>query len=295
MAKIMLDTLPTISETIAEHGLNAKKSLGQNFILDLNLTKKIARQGLPFSSHELIMEIGPGPGALTRGILFHNPEQVIAVEKDQRCYEALQDLIVAANNALTIIQQDALTLSLESVLRPHKQEKVKIIANLPYNISTTLLVNWLEERHFISGMVLMFQKEVAQRLCASPSHKSYGRLSVLTQLCFDAKIAFDVPPQAFKPAPKVTSSIVVLKPKAKPILNLEDKNNGDDSLWSVIKMISKQAFAQRRKMLRKTLKTYFPNIDEILEHLNLPNTVRAEDLSPHDYVILAQHYKPSTS
>ena len=272
--------LPTISETIAKYGLGAKKSLGQNFILDLNLTSKIARQGLPFDQDELILEIGPGPGALTRGILLNDASKVLAIEKDNRCLDALAELKAASDDRLEILEEDALRVNYEDIQQSNEVKTLKIIANLPYNISTELLMNWVEYRPIISGLVLMFQKEVALRLCATPQTKSYGRLSVLTQLRFSAKIAFDVPPSAFKPAPKVTSSIVVLKPK-------EMYPEGD--LWACIKTITKQAFAQRRKMLRKTMKDILPTIEQDLADLGYPTTARAEEISPQDYVTLAQN------
>lgn len=276
----MLHTLPTISETIAEFGLGAKKSLGQNFILDLNLTQKIARQGLPYSPEETLVEIGPGPGALTRGILLNGAQKLVCLEKDQRCLEALQALITASEGRLRILEADALAVDL-TTLGPGP---FKIIANLPYNISTQLLVNWIESVDQISGLVLMFQKEVALRLIAEPRTKAYGRLSVLTQLRYEAKIAFDVPPEAFRPAPKVTSAIVVLKPRpAYP----------QREIWEAVKTVTHHAFSQRRKMLRSTLKPIFADPETILAGLSLSGQSRAEELSPGDFVRLAHAYGAS--
>ncbi len=277
----MLDALPTISETIAKYGLGAKKSLGQNFILDLNLTQKIARQGLPYSDDELLVEIGPGPGALTRGILLSGAKRLVAIEKDSRCLKALAELSSSSDDRLFVQEGDALVLSVGDLLDQYHASGIKIIANLPYNISTELLMTWVSDAHYINGLVLMFQREVAERICANPQTKSYGRLSVLCQLRFRCKIAFDVPPSAFKPAPKVTSSIVVMKTK---------ETFPEDSLWKAIQDLTKQAFAQRRKMLRKTMKDVMPSIESFLKNHDLLETARAEELSPQMYEKMAKHY-----
>ncbi len=273
----MLDSLPTISETIAEFGLGAKKSLGQNFILDLNLTQKIARQGLPYSENETLVEIGPGPGALTRGILSNGAQNLIALEKDERCLGALSVLQEASKGRLQVIEADAMETSLRDIAKG----PFKIIANLPYNISTQLLLNWVEGVADISGLVLMFQKEVALRLVAEPRSKAYGRLSILTQLRYQAHIAFDVPPTAFRPAPKVTSAIVVLKPQA---------IYSEGHLWRAVKLVTRQAFAQRRKMLRKTLQPVFADPATVLNQLGFSETARAEELSPQDFIALSNVY-----
>ncbi|HBN22403.1 MAG TPA: 16S rRNA (adenine(1518)-N(6)/adenine(1519)-N(6))-dimethyltransferase [Holosporales bacterium] len=273
----MLHDLPSISEIIASFDLAAKKSLGQNFILDLNITEKIARQGLPYRDDETLVEVGPGPGALTRGILLNGAQELIALEKDQRCLLALESLQVASKGRLRVQEADALQINFSEIsLKP-----LKIIANLPYNISTQLLIKWIEGVAHISGLVLMFQKEVALRLVASPRSKAYGRLSILTQLRFQTHIAFDLPPSAFKPAPKVTSSIVVFKPRA-------SHPTGD--LWEAIKTVTQSAFAQRRKMLRKTLQSLFSEPEATLAALNLSPTARAEELSPDDFIALSQAY-----
>ena len=250
----MLQDLPTISETIAEFGLGAKKALGQNFILDLNLTQKIARQGLPYLAEATLVEIGPGPGALTRGILSNGAQNLIALEKDERCLAALSVLEEASENRLRILKADALQTNLLDIAKG----PFKIIANLPYNISTQLLLNWIDNVQYINGLVLMFQKEVALRLVAEPRSKAYGRLSILTQLRYKAHIAFDVPPTAFKPAPKVTSAIVVLKPQS---------SYPEKDLWEALKVVTRQAFAQRRKMLRKTLQPLFSDSVKTLKDL----------------------------
>lgn len=272
-----LNDLPTISETIAKFDLAAKKSLGQNFILDLNITEKIARQGLPYSADETLLEVGPGPGALTRGILLNGATHLLALEKDQRCLDALSPLQEASQGRLCVQEADALEIDF-STLSP---KPLKIIANLPYNISTQLLLAWIEGVQHISGLVLMFQKEVALRLVATPRSKAYGRLSILTQLRFQAHIAFDLPPTAFKPAPKVTSSIVVFKPRG-------SYPTGD--LWCALKTVTRSAFAQRRKMLRKTLQPLFSTPEETLTTLGISPTARAEELSPDDFITLSHAY-----
>ena len=272
-----IENLPTISETIAEFGLGAKKSLGQNFILDLNLTQKIARQGLSYSEDETLVEIGPGPGALTRGILSNGARNLIALEKDERCLGALAVLSDAVNGRLQVIEADAMEIRLRDIAKG----PFKIIANLPYNISTQLLLNWIEGVADISGLVLMFQREVALRLVAEPRSKAYGRFSILTQLRYQAHIAFDVPPTAFRPAPKVTSSIVVFKPQA---------SYPEGDLWSAVKLVTRQAFAQRRKMLRKTLQPIFADPIAVLQELNFSETARAEELSPQDFIALSKIY-----
>ncbi len=273
----MLYDLPTISETIAEFDLAAKKSLGQNFILDLNITEKIARQGLPYSDDETLVEVGPGPGALTRGILLNGAQKLIALEKDQRCLSVLEALQSASQGRLFVQEADALEINFSEI----SSKPLKIISNLPYNISTQLLIKWIEGVEHISGLVLMFQKEVALRLVADPRTKAYGRLSILTQLRFQTRIAFDLPPSAFKPPPKVTSSIVVFKPRA-------SYPTGD--LWKALKLVTQGAFAQRRKMLRKTLHPLFSDPTATLTALNLSATARAEELSPDDFIRLSQAY-----
>ena len=273
----MIDNLPPIAEVIRTHQLEAKKSLGQNFILDLNITRKIARTAKPFYDTETLLEIGPGPGALTRGLLLEGATRVLAIEKDARCLHALNDLVHASSGRLKVLEKDALTTPLQSLTGA----PFKIVANLPYNISTSLLMQWFEELDAISGLVLMFQKEVANRLVATPRSKAYGRLSILTQVKCSARIAFDLPPSAFKPAPKVTSSIVILKPHTQQL---------PEALWKALVKITAFAFAQRRKMLRTTLIPAFPNPGLVLDSLGLKETMRAEELTVHDFINLAKLY-----
>ena len=211
---MMLNDLPPLREVIAEHELNAKKSLGQNFLLDLNLTSKIARQAGDLSNHD-VLEIGPGPGGLTRGLLLEGARKVLAIERDERVRPALDQIRQASGDRLDVIYGDALDVDpLEHLAGP-----VKVVANLPYNVGTELLVRWLTPKQwppYWDSLTLMFQKEVAQRIVAEPGSKAYGRLSILAQFRCDAKIVMEIPPQAFIPPPKVTSSVVHIKRLEKP-------------------------------------------------------------------------------
>ena len=204
-----LDALPPLREVIAAHGLSARKALGQNFLLDLNLTAKIARAAGDLTGAD-VLEIGPGPGGLTRGLLAEGARHVVAVEKDPRCIPALEEIAAACPGRLTVIQGDALTVDLTGLLTP----PVKIAANLPYNVGTELLVRWLTPPvwpPFWDSLTLMFQREVAERIVAKPGSKAYGRLAILSQWRCDARIVMDLPPQAFTPPPKVSSAVVHLK------------------------------------------------------------------------------------
>lgn len=275
-----LENLPPLREIIAEHGLNAKKSLGQNFLLDLNLTDKIARYSGE-SSHSTIFEIGPGPGGLTRSLLKTAAKKVIAIEFDSRAVQALQSLKDAAHGHLDIIQGDALKINL-TTLAPKPRI---IVANLPYNIATPLLINWLrqirEDQEAYNSMALMFQKEVAQRITAQPGSKAYGRLSVLANWLCHTKKLFDLPPSAFTPPPKVTSSVVQFTPRR--------LDNPAPSFESIEKLTA-AAFGQRRKMIRSSLKNYA----EALEALSIDPTKRAEELTIENYIQLA-NYPQKTS
>lgn len=274
-----ISDLPPLRDIIREHGLRAEKALGQNFLLDLNLTSKIAKVAKSLKEGTVI-EIGPGPGGLTRAILMGGAERLIAIEYDGRAILALESLRHASNNRLHLIQQDALKTNLDdlakslSCLRPYT-----IVANLPYNIATPLLTRWLEEIHKepekYSELVLMFQKEVAQRIVAKPGSKAYGRLSIISQWLCDCKIMFDVPASAFTPPPKVTSSIVRLIPK---------KQAGKKIDFSVMEKITAAAFGQRRKMIRGSLKDYAAQVNLC----GLRPEARAEELSVCDFESLAE-------
>jgi len=268
--------LPPLREVIARYNLGAKKSLGQNFLLDLNLTDKIARSAGDMSD-TTIFEVGPGPGGLTRALLDTDATKVIAIEKDTRCIEALEDVIAYADGRLEIIEGDALEIDLIS-LAPAPRA---IIANLPYNIATPLLINWLKHIDEFKSLTLMFQKEVAERIVAKPRTKAYGRLSIIAQYLADVRISFDVPRSAFTPPPKVTSSIIHLTPR-------EERDK--DIKIDVLEKITAAAFGQRRKMLRRSLKSISPDIETILEDLDIAPTARAEELSIDDFVKLAKHF-----
>lgn len=268
-----IDALPPLRDVLDRHDLLAKKSLGQNFLLDLNLTAKIARQAGPLEGHDVV-EIGPGPGGLTRAILAEGAARVIAIERDARCLPALQEIADHYPSRLIVIEGDA--------LKEHYARQVKrparIIANLPYNVATPLLTGWLLSEpwpSWFSSMTLMFQKEVAERICAEPGSKSYGRLSILSQWRTRPHIAFDVGPKAFTPPPKVTSSVVVFEPIANP-LPCEAKN---------LERVTAAAFGQRRKMLRASLKSL--GGQDLLDKAGIDGERRAENLTVEEFVRLA--------
>jgi 16S rRNA (adenine1518-N6/adenine1519-N6)-dimethyltransferase len=265
--------LPPLRETIATHGLDARKRFGQHFLLDLNLTRRIARAAGPLGDGTTI-EIGPGPGGLTRALLLEGAAKVVAIEVDPRAIDALGELRVASEGRLEIIEGDALQIPPAS-LGPAPR---RIVANLPYNISTALLIRWLHAANDIGDMVLMFQKEVVDRLAAKPRTKDYGRLSVLAQHVCEVRRLFDVPPTAFVPPPKVTSSVAQLTPRP-PADRLAD--------LAPLERITAAAFGQRRKMLRGALAGTFTDPIATLEGLGLSPTARAEELSVADFVRLA--------
>ena len=270
-----IDGLPPLREVIERHGLRAKKSLGQNFLLDLNLTAKVARAAGDLEGRTVI-EIGPGPGGLTRALLMTGVKKVIAIERDDRCIAALEEISAHYPGRLEIVADDAMSVDLSRLTPPG--EKVKIIANLPYNIGTELLVNWLTPPQwppFYDSLTLMFQREVALRIAAQAGDSAYGRLSVLCGWRTDAQIMFDIPPTAFTPAPKVTSSVVHLIPKPNP-LPVELK---------LLEKVTKAAFGQRRKMLRQSLKSL--GGEELLARACIDGTRRAETLDVAEFVGLA--------
>jgi 16S rRNA (adenine1518-N6/adenine1519-N6)-dimethyltransferase len=265
--------LPPLRETIAKHELDARKRFGQHFLLDLNLTRRIARAAAPLDQGTII-EVGPGPGGLTRALLLEGATNVVAIEVDPRPLGALAELQAAADGRLRVIEADALTID-PTTLGPAPR---RIVANLPYNVSTPLLVKWLHAADDIADMVLMFQKEVVDRLVASPRSKDYGRLSVLAQHVCTVRRLFDVPPSAFVPPPKVMSSVARLTPRP------------SDERLAVLAPLEKTtaaAFGQRRKMLRGSLQGTFADPVATLEGLGLSPTARAEELSVTDFVRLA--------
>ncbi|MGH7089479.1 MAG: 16S rRNA (adenine(1518)-N(6)/adenine(1519)-N(6))-dimethyltransferase RsmA [Stellaceae bacterium] len=269
--------LPPLREVIANHGILARKSLGQNFLLDLNLTRRIARAAGPLEGHDVI-EIGPGPGGLTRALLGEGARRVVAIERDRRCLAALQELAAAHPGRLAVIEGDALALDPAPLSAPPR----KIVANLPYNIATPLLIRWLRNIEAYSRFTLMFQKEVAARLAARPCSKDYGRLSVLAQFLCEVEPLFDIAASAFVPPPKVTSTVVELRPRIRPL----DPGVSLDALARV----TAAAFGQRRKMLRQSLKSLGADPQGLLAAAGIAPTARAEELSVEDFARLSRRH-----
>ena len=268
------DGLPPLRAVIDAHGLSPKKSLGQNFLLDLNLTGRIARQALPLSD-VTVVEVGPGPGGLTRALLAEGAGRVVAIEKDPRCIAALEEIAAHHPGRLDIVSADALTVDLAGLA---SGGRIKIVANLPYNVGTQLLLNWLTPPDWPpawDSLTLMFQKEVAERIVAAPGTDHYGRLSVLAGWRARAKILFDVSPAAFTPPPKVTSSIVQLVPRETP----------EPAALAKLETVTAAAFGQRRKMLRQSLKSL--GGEALLTSVGIDPQRRAETLSVSEFVALA--------
>jgi 16S rRNA (adenine1518-N6/adenine1519-N6)-dimethyltransferase len=270
------EDLPPLRDVIQRFGLSARKALGQNFLFDLNLTRRIARAAGPLDGFTII-EIGPGPGGLTRALLAEGATRLIAIERDGRAIAALEEISAAWPGRLTIISGDALTADYGALAAG----PAKIVANLPYNIATPLLVGWLTGRTwppFFASLTLMFQKEVAERILASPGGKDYGRLSVLAQYRCQVKKLFDVNRAAFTPPPKVTSSVVQLmpRPEPEPLCNLK-----------TLERVTASAFGQRRKMLRASLKTLLPQPEALLEQAGIAASLRAEQVPVERFARLA--------
>jgi 16S rRNA (adenine1518-N6/adenine1519-N6)-dimethyltransferase len=263
-----------LRDVIARYGIVAHKRLGQNFLLDLNLTGRIARAAGRLD-HATIIEIGSGPGGLTRALLAGGARRVIAVERDRRCLAALAELAAAYPERLEIVAADALDLDPATLAEPPR----KIVANLPYNIATPLLVGWIDQIREYESLTLMFQREVAERLVAGPRSKSYGRLSVLLQWVAEARILFDVPARAFVPPPKVTSSLVGLRPRPEPLASAGRQR---------LERITAAAFGQRRKMLRASLKPLGIPVEPLLKRAGVLPTARAEELSIPEFCALAR-------
>ena len=272
-----MEKLPPLKDVISKHKLSAKKSLGQNFLLDLNLTSKIARYAGNLEQSD-VLEIGPGPGGLTRSLLNEGARKVVAIEKDKRCIAALDEVQKQFTGKLKIVQGDALSTE----VRQYLTHPVQIIANLPYNIGTELLVRWLNSAtwpSFWQSMTLMFQKEVANRIVASPGSKAYGRLSVMAQWRCNTKIAFNIPATAFTPPPKVESSIVHFEALKEPRFPAEVNK---------LEFVVSKAFNQRRKMLRSALKGHFKNVEEGLLAIGVIPTKRAENVTIQEFCLMAQ-------
>ena len=274
MGNVGSEDLPPLREVIARFGLAARKSLGQNFILDLNLTRRIARAAGRLD-HATVIEVGPGPGGLTRALLAEGAKLVVAIERDLRCLAALGALEARYPGRLRLVEGNALALDPVALSEAPR----KIIANLPYNIATALLLRWLDRIGAYESLTLMFQREVAERLVATPRSPAYGRLSVLVQWLTEPKILFDLPPGAFVPPPKVTSSVVMLTPRAAPLA---------PAAKPILERITGAAFGQRRKMLRSSLKPLGVPVDELLAAAGIPPTARAEELSVAEFCALAR-------
>jgi len=275
-----IDGLPPLREVIAAHELSAKKQLGQNFLLDLNLTARIARLAGDLAGHD-VLEVGPGPGGLTRGLLAEGARHVVAVEKDPRCLPALAEIAAAYPGRLTVLQGDALDMDLSA----HLTAPWKVAANLPYNVGTELLVRWLTPAVWPpawTSLTLMFQKEVAERIVAGPGSKAYGRLALLAQWRCEAKIVMTLPPEAFTPPPKVHSAVVHLTALPAPRFEADG---------AVLSRIVAAGFNQRRKMLRASLKGVAPGIEAKLEAAGILPTARAEEIGLEAFCRLARIVK----
>jgi 16S rRNA (adenine1518-N6/adenine1519-N6)-dimethyltransferase len=279
-----VDDLPPLREVIQRHGLQARKSLGQNFILDLNLTARIARAAGPLADVDVV-EIGPGPGGLTRALLAEGARRVIAVERDARAIAAIEEVAAHYPGRLEIVAGDALALD----LRPFVHDApARVVANLPYNIATALLVSWLSLEPWppwYDRLVLMFQREVAERIVAGPGSKSYGRLSILARWRCEARILFDVAASAFVPSPKVTSSLVALVPRQAPL----------PCDLRALEQVTQAAFGQRRKMLRQSLKALGTDPLALLARAGIEPTARAEDIPLEGFAALARAFAARTN
>lgn len=272
-----IDNLPPLRDVIATHQLSAKKALGQNFLLDLNLTAKIARLAGDLSSAD-VLEIGPGPGGLTRGLLAEGARKVLAIEKDTRCMPVLEEIAATYPGRLEVINGDALKVDPMAHLTP----PIKIAANLPYNVGTELLVRWLTPETwppFWESLTLMFQREVANRIVAEPGSKAYGRLAILAQWRADPRIVLELPPEAFTPPPKVSSAVVHLKSLPEPRYPARAET---------LSRVVAAAFNQRRKMLRSSLKAAATNIEDRLKAAGISPTERAEQVSLEAFCALAR-------
>ena len=275
-----INELPSLRETVEAHGLMAKKALGQNFLLDRNITDKIINTSLmkqnktDFSS-EYVFEVGPGPGGLTRSVLSHNPKKLTVVEMDERCIEIMQEIREkVGKDKLEIIEGDALKQDFSKFEGKPKN----IVSNLPYNISVPLLVGWLKQIENFDSLTLMFQKEVADRICAPTKCKDYGRISILSQLLCKIERLFDINPNCFVPAPKIWSTVVLFRPK---------HANIDNKLLEKVEKLTTQAFSQRRKMIRQSLKSV-QGLEEKCLAIGLNLTMSAEEITPDQYLELAK-------
>jgi 16S rRNA (adenine1518-N6/adenine1519-N6)-dimethyltransferase len=278
-----MDGLPPLRAVMARHGLKPQRRLGQNFLLDLNLTGRIARAAGPLEG-ATVLEIGPGPGGLTRALLHEGADKVIAIERDSNCFDALAEISAHFPGRLEVHEADALVIDhRQMVIGPPLPPDIRIVANLPYNVATPLLTGWLSTEPwppFFSRMVLMFQREVADRIVAQPGENAYGRLSVLAGWRTTARRLFDIPPQAFVPPPKVVSSVVELVPRPSPL----------PCARADLEAVTRAAFGQRRKMLRASLKALGGDPRALLEGTGIAETGRAEEIDIEGFVRLANRY-----
>ena len=271
----MPEPLPPLREVIARYGIRARRQLGQHFLLDLNLCRRIVRAAGDIAG-KTVVEIGPGPGGLTRTLLETEAARVIAVERDPRCIDALSDLSRRYANRLDVVAGDALDFDISALVGTGR---VAVVANLPYNVATPLLIGWLRNVDSISAMTLMFQKEVAERIVAAPGTGAYGRLAVVAQWLCEARRAFDVAPTAFVPPPRVTSTVVNLLPRDAPLAPAD---------MAVLETVTAAAFGRRRKMLRSALAGLVEDPEALLEQAGIAATARAETLPPEAFCALAR-------
>lgn len=277
----MIDTLPPLRDVIRAHDLRAKKSFGQNFLLDLNLTARIARSAGDLREVD-VLEVGPGPGGLTRGLLASGARRVLAIEKDARCLPALAEIEAAYPGRLQVIEGDALTIDPLKYL----QAPVRVVANLPYNIGTELLIRWMTPATwppFWESLTLMFQREVAERIVARPGTKAYGRLALMVQWRADAQIVLGLPPEAFTPAPKVSSAVVHIR-------RLDSPRYPADA--AILERVIAAGFNQRRKMLRAALRSVHPQIEDKLLAAKIAPTARAEEIDLARWCALSEVLQP---
>jgi 16S rRNA (adenine1518-N6/adenine1519-N6)-dimethyltransferase len=274
------DGLPPLREVIARHGLAAQKALGQNFLLDLNLTRRIARAAGALDTHHIV-EVGPGPGGLTRALLMEGAKHVTVIERDKRCLPAQEEIAAAYPGRLTIIEGDALEVDASTLVTG----PARIVANLPYNIATPLLLGWLQTepaRPWYDSLTLMFQKEVAERIVAPPGGKAYGRLGIAAQWRTKARMLFDIDRRAFTPPPSITSTVVELIPRAEPLAPADAR---------ALELVVAAAFGQRRKMLRASLKSLTGDAQALLDAAGIEGTRRAEELTIEQFCALARAFK----
>ena len=271
----MPEPLPPLREVIARYGIRAKRQLGQHFLLDLNLCRRIVRAAGDLAGKTAV-EIGPGPGGLTRALLETGAARVIAIERDPRCIDALSDLSRRYGDRLHVVAGDALDVDVSALAGT---DRIAIVANLPYNVATPLLIGWLRRVDSISAMTLMFQKEVAERIVAAPGTSAYGRLAVVTQWLCEAKRAFDVAPTAFVPPPRVTSTVVNLVPRDAPLAPAD---------MATLETVTAAAFGRRRKMLRSALAGLVEDPETFLAQEGIAPTARAETLPPEAFCALAR-------